>query len=129
MDLTRYKHVRENLVSLYKMITEETFNVYIPKSSFLSLKQIKHLEKNPPINGMESYEAVVERPLTILRMAQAFSMIGEDMVSSRASIRSMLPRMVLISPLCAIMRYGCARSQLGVVLVEKRECTMAIAVL
>lgn len=81
MDLTRYKHVRENLVNLYKMITEETFNVYIPKSSFLSLKQIKHLEKNPPINGMGSYEAVVERPLTILRMAQAFSMIGEDDVN------------------------------------------------
>ena len=81
MDLTRYKHVRENLVRLYKMITEETFNVYIPKSSFLSLKQIKHLEKNPPINGMESYETIVERPLTILRMAQAFSMIGEDDVN------------------------------------------------
>lgn len=81
MDLTRYNHVRENLVSLYKTITEETFNVYIPKSSFLSLKQIKQIEKNPPINGMESYDNVIERPLSILRMAQAFSMVGEDDVN------------------------------------------------
>ena len=50
------------------------------------------------------------------------------MVSSRADILSTLPRMVLISPLCAMKRYGCALSQEGVVLVEKRECTMAMAV-
>ena len=36
-------------------------------------------------------------------------------------------RMVLISPLCTIKRLGCALSQLGFVLVLKRECTMAIA--
>ena len=34
-------------------------------------------------------------------------------------------RSVLISPLCAMQRYGCARSQLGNVLVLKRECTIA----
>ena len=49
------------------------------------------------------------------------------MVSSRASIRSMLPRMVLISPLWAISRLGWARSQEGLVLVENREWTMAKA--
>ena len=42
-------------------------------------------------------------------------------------MRSTLPRMVLISPLCKMKRLGWARSQLGMVLVEKRECTMAIA--
>ena len=52
---------------------------------------------------------------------------GERSVSSRASILSTLPRMVLISPLCIKRRFGCARSQLGFVLVEKRECTIAIA--
>ncbi|CUO10687.1 Uncharacterised protein [Flavonifractor plautii] len=52
---------------------------------------------------------------------------GENMVSSRASIRSMLPRMVLISPLWAISRLGWARSQEGLVLVENREWTMAKA--
>ena len=52
---------------------------------------------------------------------------GLVMVSSRASIRSALPRMVLISPLCRIIRLGWARSQLGLVLVEKRECTSAMA--
>ena len=35
--------------------------------------------------------------------------------------------MVLISPLCAMNRYGWASGQLGKVLVENRECTSAIA--
>ena len=52
---------------------------------------------------------------------------GECMVSSRASIRERLPRIVLISPLWRISRLGWARSQLGVVLVENREWTMAMA--
>ena len=52
---------------------------------------------------------------------------GAAIVSSRASILSTLPRMVLISPLCTRKRFGWARSQLGFVFVEKRECTMAMA--
>ena len=36
----------------------------------------------------------------------------------RACIQLRLPRTVLISPLCAIMRIGCASGQLGNVLVE-----------
>ena len=51
---------------------------------------------------------------------------GERMVSSRAFMRSWLPRMVLISPLCSKKRWGWALDQLGNVLVEKREWTMAI---
>ena len=53
--------------------------------------------------------------------------IGEDIVSSRASILSAFPRMVLISPLCTMKRFGWALSQLGFVFVLNRECTMAIA--
>ena len=49
------------------------------------------------------------------------------MVSSRASMVSTLPRMVLISPLCRIKRLGWARFQLGEVLVENRLCTMPMA--
>ena len=52
---------------------------------------------------------------------------SDSMFSSRANILSALPRMVLISPLCTISRFGWARSQLGLVFVEKRECTMAMA--
>ncbi len=47
---------------------------------------------------------------------------------SRARIQLTLPRSVLISPLCATIRYGCASSQLGNVFVEKREWTSASAV-
>ena len=46
---------------------------------------------------------------------------------SRACIQLMLPRTVLISPLCAMKRKGWARSQVGNVLVLYRWCTRAIA--
>ena len=47
--------------------------------------------------------------------------------ASRARIRFRLPRMVLISPLCATNRNGCASGHDGNVLVEKRLCTMTMA--
>ena len=46
---------------------------------------------------------------------------------SRARIQLRLPLTVLISPLWAIIRNGCASSQAGKVLVEKRECTTTSA--
>ena len=52
---------------------------------------------------------------------------AEASCDSRARIQLTLPRSVLISPLWAIIRYGCASSQLGNVLVEKREWTSASA--
>ncbi len=42
-------------------------------------------------------------------------------------MRFRLPRTVLISPLCATNRNGCASGQDGNVLVENRLCTIAIA--
>ena len=50
-------------------------------------------------------------------------------MASRACIRLRLPRTVLISPLCATKRNGCANGQDGNVLVEKRLCTIAIALM
>ena len=47
--------------------------------------------------------------------------------ASRARIQLRLPCTVLISPLWAMKRYGWASGQLGKVLVEKRECTSAMA--
>ena len=44
---------------------------------------------------------------------------------SRARIQLRLPLTVLISPLWAMNRYGCASGHDGNVLVEKRECTRA----
>ena len=52
---------------------------------------------------------------------------SEASCDSRARIQLTLPRSVLISPLWAISRYGWASSQLGNVLVEKREWTSASA--
>ncbi len=49
-------------------------------------------------------------------------------MDSRARIQLRLPRIVLISPLCAMNRYGCASGQDGNVFVENLECTSASAV-
>jgi len=40
--------------------------------------------------------------------------------SARDTIQFTFPRIVLISPLCAICRKGCASDQRGIVFVEKR---------
>ena len=52
---------------------------------------------------------------------------SDESTLSRASIQPRLPRMVLISPLWAIMRKGWASDQVGKVLVLKREWTIASA--
>ena len=44
---------------------------------------------------------------------------------SRAAIQLRFPRTVLISPLWASIRNGCASGHDGKVFVEKRECTIA----
>ena len=48
-------------------------------------------------------------------------------IDSRARIQLRLPITVLISPLCAMNRYGWASGHDGKVLVEKREWTTAMA--
>ncbi len=48
-------------------------------------------------------------------------------IASRARIQLRLPLIVLISPLWAAYRYGCASGQDGKVFVENRECTSARA--
>ena len=50
-------------------------------------------------------------------------------IASRACMRLRLPRTVLISPLWATKRNGWASGQDGKVLVEKRLCTIAIALM
>src|ERR1700694_2370635 len=47
-------------------------------------------------------------------------------LASRACMRLRLPRAVLISPLWATKRNGCARGQDGKVLVENRLCTIGM---
>ena len=54
---------------------------------------------------------------------------GEANRASRAVIQLTLPSFVLISPLCEIIRYGWASSQLGNVFVLNREWNMHIALI
>ena len=62
---------------------------------------------------------------TIGRMAFTSPSAELESTLSLASIQPRFPRIVLISPLWASMRNGCARLHAGNVLVLKRECTMA----
>ena len=59
------------------------------------------------------------------RISLMLPSVSVESTASRASIQARLPRMVLISPLCAMSLKGCANPHVGNVLVEKRECTTA----
>ena len=77
------------------------------------------------LSSMAESEPAVLTMGKILFMSSC--MMREEMDSSRASMASVLPLMVLISPLWRMKRLGWARIQLGAVLVEKRLCTMPMA--
>ena len=61
------------------------------------------------------------------RSSAGVSPVSTPRASSRASIQETFPSIVLISPLWQSRRNGCARSQLGSVLVEKRWWKIAQA--
>ena len=76
-------------------------------------------------NWAESLPSVLITGMIFLRSSPKTWLVNS---AWRAFIQLTLPRSVLISPLWAMYRFGWARSQLGKVLVEKRECTSAMAV-
>ena len=86
-------------------------------------------ERPPSTSSSISPSSEAESEMSSRSSGRTFSMSspnsGEASWSSRARIQLRFPRSVLISPLWASMRYGWASSQLGKVLVEKRECTSA----
>lgn len=78
MDTIRYNFVRKELIRLYHMFTEEHFLVIIPKTSFMSLKQLEYYKENPPIIGFESLEVPEERPYSIAKFLEVFKHMGDD---------------------------------------------------
>jgi len=76
-----------------------------------------------------SKEAESEAPGVQIGYSRSRSPPSRSLASnaSRARIQFRLPITVLISPLWATNRNGCANGQLGNVLVENRECTTATA--
>ena len=81
----------------------------------------------PSARSARSKAAESETPSSISgrQSARSSPNSSEESTASRARIQLTLPRTVLISPLWAIIRSGWASSQLGAVLVEKREWTIA----
>lgn len=79
MEIERYTYLRKELIRLYTVLTEQTFTVVIPLSSFLTLKQLENARDNPPISGFESLEIPVERPFTIARLLTAVDVMGDEL--------------------------------------------------
>lgn len=82
MDVERYMHLRERLVTLYQFLTTRTFQIYAPRSYFMSYEQVRRLESMDPINGLDSYGKVSQRPVTIERLCDAFANMGDDVAFS-----------------------------------------------
>jgi hypothetical protein len=78
MHTDRYTYIRNELIRLYKLFTERTFVVVMPVASFLSTRQLKHFEENPPINGFESLMENTERPYTIYHILRSVDLMGEN---------------------------------------------------
>src|SRR6266702_2218389 len=70
---------------------------------------LSSVDESLPFGVMTGYTLLMFSPKT-----------GLSSSDCRAFIQLTLPRMVLISPLWAMYRYGCASFQLGNVFVEKR---------
>lgn len=78
MDTNRYMYIREELVKLYSILTQETFLVVMPTTSFMSLKQLEHYRENQPLVGFDSLEIPMERPYSIMKILEAFVHMGDE---------------------------------------------------
>uniref|UniRef100_A0AAU8KZH7 Uncharacterized protein n=1 Tax=Pantoea phage Survivor TaxID=3232176 RepID=A0AAU8KZH7_9CAUD len=78
MDTLRYMHVRKELIRIHSILTEETFLVIMPTTSFMTLKQLEFYKDNPPIVGFEALETPQERPYSIVKILEAFKNVGDD---------------------------------------------------
>lgn len=78
MDTNRYMYVRGELVKLYTILTQETFLVIMPATSFMSLKQLEHYKEHQPIIGFDSLEVPMERPYSIMKILEAFVHMGDE---------------------------------------------------
>ena len=50
-----YRKVREDLVTLYNLITTKHFPVVAPRSVFLTTEQLERIANNPPPGGVERF--------------------------------------------------------------------------
>lgn len=79
MQIERYTFLRNELRRLYTILTEQTFVVAIPMSSFMTLRQLDKAKDNPPLTGFETLEIPVERPFTVQRLLQAVDIMGDEL--------------------------------------------------
>lgn len=79
MELERYTFLRAELRRLYTILTEQTFKVSMPMSSFMTLKQLDRAKDAPPLTGFETLELSVERPFTVLKLLTAVDIMGDEL--------------------------------------------------
>lgn len=78
MNYKRYNVVRARLIELHQVITEYTFEVVAPPSTFLQLKELKNIDKTASLMGTERIGIAVQRPMTITKMTIALGLNGVD---------------------------------------------------
>lgn len=91
MNTERYMFIRKELIDLYRLFTQRTFVVTMPLASFLSTKQLKHYQDNPPINGFESLTQTSERPYTIAFLLKAIQHTGDNFTIGFRNPREDIP--------------------------------------
>lgn len=78
MDTSRYMYVRGELLKLYNIIQNQSFEVILPLTHFLNKQKLEFLEKNPPINGFGVLETPTCRPYPISRILTAFAIMEDE---------------------------------------------------
>lgn len=78
MNVERYTVVRERLVELFKIITEKTWPVVIPRSNLISVELLKKINERDPYGALDRLEELGERNLTIQRLCDAFVIMDDE---------------------------------------------------
>lgn len=78
MDYRRFNVIRARLVELYKVITEYTFEIVAPPSTFMQLKAMKNIDRAQFLIGTERMGLAVRRDMTITKMTTAISLNGDE---------------------------------------------------
>ncbi|QDH47133.1 hypothetical protein PQC06_gp029 [Aeromonas phage LAh10] len=75
----RYNAVRKRLIELHKAMTKYTYDVVAPPSAFMQMEELKDtVERERYKIGLDRLGDLVERPMTIMKMASAISINGDD---------------------------------------------------
>lgn len=75
--IKHHNEVREQLIKLYKIMTERHFTIIAPRSVFLTTEQLEVIEQNPPVAGLGLFSTPFQTEATIEKIINAYLLGGE----------------------------------------------------